>query len=689
MMRRLLRCGVLACAAILLAAGSIAAEETPEQTFDSLFGDKIKEVVATKATDDDVALATELFLSAAEAKQQPELLALMCRKAYDLAWKAPGGYRIAVKAMEYLAEEVPAKAEAALDALVDVHQHRYTRTIGYYRRMAAEALMKALLDAASAKAKLGKHDDAVSLAGRAYRSIGKAIPEKKDELKAALTLFQDGKKIAARIQRLERRLKADPADLPTRNDLIHMYLVEMDDPVKARKTITGETAETLRTYVPLAAGDLKDVPPAACLEMGDWYREFWRNAGAGAKQAMLVRAKTYYRRYLEGHETRDATIIKATLALRRVNKELAKYGPVKKPKTAIRKMSKEILAFAKSRASLPGNRQLEVTLQKLREVNGEKKIYGTGLFTDGRLVGIDLHYRPAYRYGRQANRSVANIDPLYGLALTSLNLAGCKGLSGDLAALAGMPLGNLNLTGCDNLDSLDGLDQLPLAVFALPGVKAPGGDLMFLRKMKLTSLTVTGGIKSLDGIQGMPLRSLTLSGCGDLVGDLSALKGMPLFRLSIYGCGIDSLNGIGDLQLEHLNISGCPYLRNLRGLGGVSLETLLVTSCVNLREIAELKKCPALTTLNLSGSGNLREISALRGTKLTRLYLTNCQKLASLNGIGDLPLVDINLLRCTSLRNKDYKLLARIPTLASLKTGDGKRDKDILERCRKLREKSR
>ena len=688
-MRRLLRCKVLACAAILLAAGSGAAEETPQQTFDSLFGDKVKEVLATKAPGDDVALATELFLSATEAKQQPELLALMCRKAYDLAWKAPGGYRIAVKAMEYLAEEVPAKAEAARDALVDVHQHRYARTIGYYRRMAAEALMEALLDAASAKAKLGKHDDAVSLAGRAYRSIGKAIPEKKDELKAALTLFQDLAKSAAKIDLLERRLKADPNDLTTRDALIHMYLVAMDDPVKALGTMTAENAETLRTYVPLAARSLEDVPPAACLEMGDWYREFWRKAGPAGKQAMLVRAKTYYQRYLAGHKTRDATIIKATLALKQVNNELAKYGEVKKPKGTIRKMSKEILSFAKSRASLSGKLQLAVTLGKLREVNGGRNIHGTGLFTDGQLVGIDLHYDARYRYGRQANRNLANIDPLYGLALTSLNLAGCKGPSRDLAALAGMPLTSLNLTGCDNLRDMDVLHQLPLKVLCLPGAKALGGDLTFVRKMKLTSLTVTGGIKSLDGIQGMPLTSLTLSGCKDLSGDLSALKGLPLFRLAIYGCGINSLNGIGDLQLEYLSISRCYYLRNLRGLGGVPVKTLLVTSCVNLRDVSELKKCPALTTLNLSGNANLREISAVRGTKLTNLYLSNCQKLASLNGIGDLPLVRINLLRCISLRNKDYKLLARIPTLASLKTGDGKRDKEILERCRKLREKNR
>ena len=266
-----------------------------------------------------------------------------------------------------------------------------------------------------------------------------------------------------------------------------------------------------------------------------------------------------------------------------------------------------------------------------------------------------------------------------------------EGLPGrdDFARCCSNSYSSLNLAGCNNLQSLNGLEGLPLKSLSLPAVKSMRGNLTFLRRMKLTSLTVTGDITSLDGIQGMPLETLTVYNCRKLLGDLSALKELPLARLSISGCGINSLNGIQRLKLTSLTLSGCNYLRSLRGLEALPLENLSAVYCANLRDISALKGSKTLTTLNLSGCSSLRDVAALRGTKLTKLNLYRCYKLSSLNGIQNLPLVEINLQGCGSLRKKDYLLLARIPTLASLRTGDEKRDDEILKRCEKLREKNR
>ena len=686
-MRQLLKRGASASGAILLALCTVAAGENAEQTFDSLFGEKMKKVAATKDTGDDVVLARELLAAAAKAQTQPELLAVMCQKAYALVQKNPGGYRTAIEAMEYLAEKVPARKEACQDALVDLHQYRYTRTKGYDRKLAGEALVKAMLAAADAKAEVGKYREAAALAGRAYRFAAVAVPDKKEELKAALKQFQDREKTAARIERMRRRLKANPKDRAARSALIKMYVSELDDPTRAAALLTTDSDEQLRTYVPLAAKDIEEVAESVCLELGDWYRELSRKAGPGGKRAMLARAKRYYQRYLSAHDAKDAAGLKARLALDQLRKELAKYGVTDAPKTTVRKMSEEILAFAKQRAPLPPEKQLAVTWAKLRQVNGGKRIYGTGIIEADKVVSIDLRYH--YRRERRENRGLANIDPLYGLPLTSLNLAGCTGLTGDLAALAGMELTHLNLAGCNNLQSLNGLEGLPLKSLSLPAVKSMRGNLTFLRRMKLTSLTVTGDITSLDGIQGMPLETLTVYNCRKLLGDLSALKELPLARLSISGCGINSLNGIQRLKLTSLTLSGCNYLRSLRGLEALPLENLSAVYCANLRDISALKGSKTLTTLNLSGCSSLRDVAALRGTKLTKLNLYRCYKLSSLNGIQNLPLVEINLQGCGSLRKKDYLLLARIPTLASLRTGDEKRDDEILKRCEKLREKNR
>jgi hypothetical protein len=331
-----LRLAVLASLAALLAFGPSAwaaeTEKAPDdaakaaEVFQSLYGEDLKRIAATRDAADDVALAARLLEAAKAAETQPALLALLCEKAADLGLADPRGFDTALAAAGLLAAKVPEMADAAMDKVVAVRRRQYDLSRGADRAPAGEKLCEAIGDAAAAQAEAGDWDEAVKRYRQALALAHTLRSDKAAALEARLKTATQRQQSVAKAEQLEARVKADPADRQARDQLIRLVLVDLDDPAGAAEYLDAACDPALRKYVPAAAKGVEAAPELACVELGDWFRDLAAAATTGGKVSTLTRAQAYYERYLALHAAADIDRSKVELALRKVEDDLKVLG---------------------------------------------------------------------------------------------------------------------------------------------------------------------------------------------------------------------------------------------------------------------------------------------------------------------------------------------------------------------------
>ena len=314
------------------AAADTAAETEAKAAFESLYGEEVTRATRTPSTVDDVKLAGKLLGAAGTSRDQPELLALICEKAYDLGKKNSTGYEVAIEAMAVLSASSPDKKPQCLDRVVSIHQLRYTRARLADRAAIAQTLVNAMIDACDANAQAGNIAAAKLQCMKASRFATIAHLPQKDALQAKYKELVVAERMAKRVAGYEARLKIDPLQIAPREALIDIYLIEKNDPAGAAKWLNEDCDERLRTYIPMAAGDINAIAEPTLAEMGDWYKSLAAAAQLADKGGLLLRAQTFYETFLDKHTTADLAKTKAILALTRVRADIKKYGvkvPVK------------------------------------------------------------------------------------------------------------------------------------------------------------------------------------------------------------------------------------------------------------------------------------------------------------------------------------------------------------------------
>ena len=323
----------LVLAAILLAISVPVLADEAADTFNKLYGEDLKRVAATPLPADDVALAKQMLEDAKKAGDQPAFLTLLCEKAYELAAKDPSGYPTATTAMDLLAGKVPDKKVECLQKNAALYQKQYAAARGEARVKAGENVIAALSALAEAKAAAGDVDGAGMTLRQAIVVATAIKSENRTALQARIENLAPQQKIERQIAAVQAKLDANPKDAASRKELVRLYLVEMDNPAEAAKSLDETLDEATRKYVPAAAKPVGDVPEVECTELGDWYKGLAdQTAVPASKGAMLRRAQGYYQRFLELHTAADLARTAATLTLRRIEDALAKSGPVPEPK---------------------------------------------------------------------------------------------------------------------------------------------------------------------------------------------------------------------------------------------------------------------------------------------------------------------------------------------------------------------
>jgi hypothetical protein len=316
----------LTAAILVFSAAPLWGDEAAD-AFNRLYGsDYNKAVMTPRDTAGAAALVAKLLDAAKTKGTDPGLVALLCDKAYELGSKAPGGYATAAQAMEFLADQAPDRRVECLDKATALRPRAYEMAKNPDKAKVGQELFETLLAAADAKTEAHATADAIGLCRRGMLLLGAVGQERKPAVQGRLERLLARQRVEKQVGNLKAKIQASPDDAATRNDLVRLCLVELDEPVQAATFLDDSCDESMRKYIPAVAKGVEDAPELACVELGNWYLGLADKAGPAGKGAMLARAYAYYDRFLTLHKTEDGARSEALLARQKVEEALAKLG---------------------------------------------------------------------------------------------------------------------------------------------------------------------------------------------------------------------------------------------------------------------------------------------------------------------------------------------------------------------------
>ncbi len=632
------------------------ADADPNAQFQSLFGEDLRRVRATRAVEDDLALAERMLASADNAFDAPALRAVLLRNAYATAARCPGGCATAVRAMKALIASHPKLRCECERSIVSAYRRSYRGARGSARIGACRSLVNSLLTTAE-RILARDGDDAEALAYyREAAQLARASGWKQaGEIQQTIVEVTAAIRADRRAATLAEKLRADPDNAYTARALLMLHLTARDDPAAAEKLLDRiEPDEQLRSYLPLACRRWPELNKDQCLELARWYERLAGGVRGPARTAMLGRTVAYYRAYLTFHGRSDADAVAVRLKVGKLDRQLRgeRAGGFTPPPEGL---SEELLAWTAERDKLRGEALVAALQTKIAEVHGRDiNLHEAKFDDDNQLRYLDFH----------EGNSLRNLAPLYGLPLEELKIRRTAVTS--LEALTGMPLRRLCASVCDDLTSLRGLEEAKIEYLDLAGSGVtnllPLKGMTTLRDIRLSNCK---RLKSLRGLEGIPLRVLDCHWCS-LLEDIEPIRGAPLEE-AVFGSMplLKTIAGLEGMPLRKLILSGTK-ITTIEPLRGMKLRELSLSSCRGVRDLSPLEGMP-LEKLSLSGMP-LRDLDALRGLPIKELQLDNCTFLRSLAGAEELPLTTLSL-RDTAFANARHAeaLKKRIPTLKEVR----------------------
>jgi len=317
---------LLGCA---VAAPPAATAQELEKVFEDLYGRDARAAMASKDPQASSDLAAKILATAETVRNEPNFKALLYQKAYEFGVRGPQGYATAIKAMTGLAELAPDKRALADENLLAVYQLQYKAAKAPDDKSKAGAvLVDQLVALADGYVRSGNSAKAAESCRQAQFVLASVRGDPKEGLAARLKQVSGRLAAAQQVEQCRARIQANPGDKAAAENLLRLYLVELDNPAEAAKYADLGADETTKKYLLVASMKLDTLPEKACLELGDWFKGLEASAaGLSGKAAMLKRAKTYYDRYLEVHAADDMDRMRAKLASAKIEKDLADLVP--------------------------------------------------------------------------------------------------------------------------------------------------------------------------------------------------------------------------------------------------------------------------------------------------------------------------------------------------------------------------
>lgn len=289
------------------------------QTFDAVYGPKLKAVLATPAPTDDLELAKELIKIARDSTGDAALLSVLCDRAAELASPHAAGYSLTDEVLELLDKHAPSKGIPAFERRVEIRQRQYNSLSGEQKGKAGERLIDAQMALAKALRAGGELDKAATTCDAALRVAGTIRSPRQDEIRSELVALRADQQRPARIVQLKERLLRNANDQAAVTELLRLLVIEEDDPAAARGYAQLSTDTAWKSNIPLAAKPMSDLTENEVMTLGDWYAGLATKAAGDGGKRVSKRAKDYYERFLLLHATPDLARKRVELAMKSIN----------------------------------------------------------------------------------------------------------------------------------------------------------------------------------------------------------------------------------------------------------------------------------------------------------------------------------------------------------------------------------
>ena len=232
-------------------------------------GDEVDDLVnALKPSPVDYAVWAEGLVKAAEdLKSKPSVLLRLYDTAYEHGIKRSKGYPAAIKAARAMLRVQPDRKLAWQQKLLAALKLDWQRAERGRKKQIGWAYVEELVNVADERR---DPPQAARMYAEAANLAKYYAPNRRAEIAHELKDARQQHELLKRLGRLHA-LTADPKNLSARESLIRLLVVEFDRPILAKKLLTPDVSEELRTYVPLAVKGGNETGKEACAELADWY----------------------------------------------------------------------------------------------------------------------------------------------------------------------------------------------------------------------------------------------------------------------------------------------------------------------------------------------------------------------------------------------------------------------------------
>ncbi len=310
--------------ALFLLGGSSAWATPSEEAFDRLYGERVKNVLATPTKSDDLLLARDLYNDADGFGADPSLQVLLYLKAVEFGISDPGGDATVDGAVQQLAKVSPANEPEICIRLASLLKRQFASASRARRIGLSNRYLSILLQAIDFEAAAGRTAEATALCDDARSVASIAKPDQSSPVRAKVSWIAVRQRAGKRMAELQTILKDKPDDHASARELVQLLALQFDNPQKAFDYLDAADDKTLNSVVPLAMKKEEGLSEAEAVFLGDWYHAAANNADDAARETALRRATGYYRHFLGEHAQDDIQRLRVKLAVRDMERQSAK-----------------------------------------------------------------------------------------------------------------------------------------------------------------------------------------------------------------------------------------------------------------------------------------------------------------------------------------------------------------------------
>ncbi len=299
-----------------------------QKVFDDLFGAEMKRALATFTKKDDVALARSIYRASATARNQPYLMSVLSDAVYTLGVRHPDGYVVAIGAMKNLRRAVAARVDEANDKMLVLYKRRYTIAKGNDRQTIGKEYLRELVSVGDSAVVRDDEDRALDYYRQAQTLAVRVAPRDREKIKGKIDLVTHRKRSRERIEETMIAIRKDKADKEALDELLKLYVVELNDPVSMRRYSFLYPKEEVK-LIRLASKHPMDLTAYECGLVGDWYKFKLSSASPIGRKSIMSRALVYYNRFLLLHTESDLARTRVKLSAAQFKTQLQKAnGPM-------------------------------------------------------------------------------------------------------------------------------------------------------------------------------------------------------------------------------------------------------------------------------------------------------------------------------------------------------------------------